>query len=128
MENRRILKFRTWPPLAKGLVYGGLAGCALTVLLHVLNLWLAYGDGIEAVGVLVGYTWQILINNPTAALCQLLDAEWDLGPDSKPSPAQFLLMLAVNSIICSVLGALLALIKHAGVAAHRIWKSTESAL
>lgn len=112
MEKRRLQRLRALPPVVKGLLFGAVAGCALTVILHVLYLWLGYGEGNEAVGWMVGFAWTLLVNWPTETLCRLLDVRWDLGSLFKPTPTQFLLILAVNTIACGLLGAVVGCVKQ----------------
>lgn len=111
MENHRILKFRNWPAVAKGLLYGGLVGCVLTIVLHGLYLWLSFGGG-EGLGVLVACAWRVFVNALTATVCRVFGVEWDLGTWSKPSPTQFFFILVVNTVACSTFGAILGCAKH----------------
>lgn len=112
MGKRKLQRLRALPPVVKGLLFGAVAGCALTFILHVLYLWLGYGEGNEAVGVMVGFAWTVLVNCPTEALCRLLEVRWDLGSLFKPTPAQFLLILTVNTIACGLLGAAVGCVRQ----------------
>jgi len=111
MEKRRLQRLLALPPVVKGLLFGALAGCALTVIWHVLYLWLGF-QGNEGVGILVGCAWSIIVNELTASLCRLLAVNWDLGSLSKPSPTQFLIILTVNTIACGLLGAVIGCVRQ----------------
>lgn len=112
MEKRRLQRFSALPPVGKGLLSGAVVGCVLTVILHVLYLWLSFGGGDQGFGVLVGCAWSLFVNALTAALCGLLGVEWHLGPESKPSGVQFLLIFAVNTIACGLLGAAVGCVRQ----------------
>jgi hypothetical protein len=116
MGNCRVLKFGTWPAVAKGLLCGGLAACAMTVLIQLLFDALGHPPANEAVGLAVGILWSFVVNLPTALLCSFLGVDWHLGSRADLTTLQRLSTVGTNALLFGILGSVAACLKSFGTA------------